>query len=209
MIKFVKKIVRSIRQWHYWRSYPSYITKQDIDSIISGERSLTQFFSRLPEPFLSFLEICNNFMLLSRGYTKSIGNFEGSPQETRLIECSKEMEMCVKNFDTILSRKMMDRVTEESTKYFVRRLRLDQLIHLVFSKITYADSGMKEWCLDTSDRIISCYAEMRSTLDATKDLSGHLEQMLYFAVIGYKIDRMKTVSSIIQTLGETHEISRQ
>lgn len=171
------------------------IDKSSAKELVESERSALVFAGGLSQPFLSYLEVAQNFSYFIDKLPIIISDFDSYPLKEKLLDSNRDMKMIVKNFDILVVKKLMANCENELNKKPFRRKHFFDILKTTFFSIQFSDLSFKEWAIDASERISNCYISLRilaSTTSLDKE-RVEVENLLYASILGFKIEKASMI----------------
>tara|TARA_Y100000310_G_scaffold345582_1_gene466899 strand:+ start:3173 stop:3802 length:630 start_codon:yes stop_codon:yes gene_type:complete len=166
----------------------SKLMKKQAIKLISLERFARQVQGTINPPFGDFLDLCYHFVYIGDILRN---NFKGSLEswEDQFDSAYRDMKVCLRNFDYLLANKLMEKMDINIKKN--NDNDIDEMSDQIFKDLIFAQQPYTEWARDTSERIANFYALIRGIANARHEEYPILEKVIYFALIGHKIERVK------------------
>tara|TARA_Y100000310_G_C20396673_1_gene675419 strand:- start:83 stop:670 length:588 start_codon:yes stop_codon:yes gene_type:complete len=174
------------------KSYLDLIRNESIESI-GVDRQSRQLYNEIISPVGDYVELCYHFLWVADLIRDQ---YNGALRElgTLFDEGYRDLKVCLRNFDYIILKKFKEIYKDAESAPSAEEI-LDTLDH-IYEKIDLEDEVYSEWWHDSIAKIGKFYSILRVMADQRADEFPVLESLIFFAIIGHKVEKQRILDMI-------------
>jgi hypothetical protein len=172
--------------------------KKDALNISMALRWHKQVHEKIEEPFGTYLDLAYHLVYIAYEIECNLKQAILGYEDV-FYEACRDLRVVLRNFDYLLSRKLLSYMQVWLADFSApETFDVECSVEDLFKRIRFGDAEYQEWAEDVASKIRKFYSVYRSITNTRFEQFPALEDLLYFAMAGYKIERHKILEKMLK-----------